>query len=124
MLIFILFEIKRRQRIIPVIEPLSNSTLDFVNVVGQVYYEKRDNSNIAHKKILYFFTHLRDTFQLKTTTLDTEFVERLAVKTGIEQKFAVELISYIRYISAQNNVNDRDLIELNKLIEKFYKQSR
>jgi hypothetical protein len=51
LLLFVLFEIKRRQRIIPVIEPLRNSTLDFVNVVGQVYYEKRDNANIAHKKI-------------------------------------------------------------------------
>src|SRR5260221_5750933 len=53
LLMFVLFEIKRRQRIIPVIEPLINSTLEFVNVVGQVYYEKRNNANIAHKKILY-----------------------------------------------------------------------
>lgn len=124
MLVFVMFEIKRRQRIIPVIEPLANSTLDFVNIVGQVYYEKRDNSNIAQKKILYLFTHLRDKYQLNSNSLDNEFVERLASKTGIEPKFAAELIGYIRFIAAQTKVNDSELIELNKLIERFYKQSR
>jgi hypothetical protein len=124
LVVFVLFEIKRRQRIIPVIEPLNNSTLDFVNVVGQVYYEKRNNANIANKKILYFLTHLRDEYQLKTNILDKEFAEKLSGKLGIESNFADHLISYIKYISVQDNVNDRELIELNQLIEKFYTQSR
>jgi len=124
LLIFVLFEIKRRQRIIPVIEPLSNSTLDFVNVVGQVYYEKRNNANIAQKKILYFLEHLRDEYQLKTNKLDDEFVEKLSAKMDIERSSANELVSYIKYISVQDRVNDRELIELNKLIEQFYIKSR
>jgi hypothetical protein len=122
-IIFVLFEIKRRQRIIPVIEPLRNSTLDFVNVVGQVYYEKRNNTNIAHKKILYLLAHLRDEYQLKTNKLDQEFIEKLTAKLGIESVFANELVDYIKYISNQQRVNDRELIELNKLIEKLYIQS-
>jgi hypothetical protein len=123
MLVFVIFEIKRRQRIIPVIEPLRNSTLDFVNVVGQVYYEKRNNTNIAHKKILYLFAHLRDEYQIKTNKLDNEFVEKLTSKLGLEASFAREFVNFIQYISVQNHVSDRELIELNKLIEKLYIQS-
>ncbi|HEY2581858.1 MAG TPA: DUF4350 domain-containing protein [Mucilaginibacter sp.] len=123
-LIFVLYEMKRRQRIIPVIEPLQNSTLNFVKVVGQVYYEKRDNINIAHKKILYLFTYLRDEYQIKTNTLDNEFIEKLISKLGIESTLANELIGYIKYISVQSVVNDKELIELNKLIEQFYIKSR
>jgi hypothetical protein len=124
MLIFVLFEMKRRQRIIPIIEPLENSTLDFVNVVGQVYYEKRNNANIAHKKIIYFLSYLRDEFQVKTNKLDSEFIERLTTKIGLEATFANELTEYLQYITAQNKVTDHELIELNKLIEKFYIKSR
>ncbi|MDB4902690.1 MAG: hypothetical protein JWQ63_1971 [Mucilaginibacter sp.] len=124
LLIFVLFEIKRRQRIIPVIEPLSNSTLEFVNVVGQVYYEKRNNANIAHKKILYLLEHLRDDYQLKTNKLDNEFIEKLSSKLGIESMLAYELVDYIKYIGNQQQVTDSELIELNKLIEKLYIQSR
>lgn len=124
LLIFVLFEIKRRQRIIPVIEPLSNSTLEFVNVVGQVYYEKRNNANIAHKKILYLLEHLRDDYQLKTNKLDNEFIEKLTAKLGTESTLAYELVDYIKYIANQERVTDHELIELNKLIEKLYIQSR
>ena len=122
--IFILFEVKRRQRLIPVIEPLKNSTLDFVTVVGQVYYEKRNNANIAHKKILYLLTNLRDDYQVQTNKLDQEFIEKLINKLGVEPSFAAELVNYFQYIGNENTVSDSELIQLNKLIEKFYKQSR
>ena len=124
MLVFVFFEIKRRQRIIPVMDPLTNSTLDFVNVVGQVYYEKRNNANIAHKKILYLLEHLREEYQVKTNKLDNEFIDRLTAKFNIDRQFAVDLISFIQYINVQDHVTDRDLIELNNLIEKFYTKSR
>ena len=124
LLIFVLFEVKRRQRIIPVIEPLKNSTLDFVTVVGQVYYEKRDNANIAHKKILYFLSWLRDEYQIKTNNLDEEFIERLTAKLGVGAELATQLVSMIHKYNNQARISDKELIELNKLTEQFYIKSR
>jgi hypothetical protein len=121
---FVLFDIKRRQRIIPIIEPLKNSTLDFVTVVGQVYYEKRNNANIAQKKILYLLANLRDEYHVQINKIDQDFKDKLVSKLNIEPSFAGELVSYFQYINNQNSVSDSELIELNKLIEKFYKQSR
>lgn len=122
-LVFIMFEVKRRQRIIPVIEPLQNSTLDFVNVVGQVYYEKRDNANIAHKKVIYLLEHFRDYYRLKTNKLGPEFIETLSKKTGVDKAFIADLVQTLVYISVQHHVTDIELIRLNKLIEKFYSQT-
>jgi len=122
LIVYVIFEMKRRQRIIPVIEPLANSTLDFVNVVGQVYYEKRDNTNIAHKKILYFLEQLRDQYQIRTTNMDNEFIEKLKKKLGIEASLAQEFVEYIHYIDVQVRVTDNELIKLNKLIEKLNSQ--
>lgn len=124
MVVFVLFGMKRRQRIIPIIEPLKNSTVEFANVVGQVYYEQRDNMNIAQKKIIYFYEHLRTVYYLKTTPLDAEFIGRLSQKTGIELSFIQELISHIKYVLVQHQVSDHELIRLNQLIEQFYKKSR
>lgn len=124
LLIYVLFEIKRTQRIIPLIEPLENKTLEFVNVVGQVYYEKRDNANISNKKIQYFLEFLREEYQLKTNNLDKEFVERLSAKLNLEVGLVNELVSFINTIYNQSTVSDRELIHLNKLIEQFYIKSR
>jgi hypothetical protein len=121
--IYVLFEIKRRQRVIPVIEPLKNATVDFVNIVGRVYYEKRDNANIAYKKIIYLLSYLRENHHLKTNKLDTEFVTNLANKTGIEPALASDLVDHINYLSQQQKVTDHELIVLNQLIEKFYDRS-
>jgi len=123
LVLFLIYEVKRRQRIIPIINPLKNATLDFVKVVGQVYYERRDNANIAAKKILYLLNYLRDRYYLKTNKLDGEFIEALAQKTGIDIVFARELINCINYLGVQQRVNDHELIILNQLIEKFYSQS-
>lgn len=123
LVVFILYEMKRRQRIIPIIEPLKNTTVEFVTVVGQVYYEQRDNSNIAQKKILYFLEYLRNNYYLKTNLLDQEFIEKLAQKTGIELSLAEELVMHIHYLKGQR-VSDHELIQLNQLIEQFYIKSR
>ena len=124
LILFVLYEIKRRQRIIPVIEPLSNSTLEFVNVIGQLYYEKRNNDNIAKKKVLYLLTFLRDEYQLKTNKLDEEFTEKLTAKLGLDPGFTADFVSFLHYITVQDHINDKELIHLNKLIEQFYIQSR
>ena len=123
LLLFVLYEIKRRQRIIPVIEPPANETLGFVTVVGQVYYEKRNNANIAHKKVIYLLEHLREHYRLKTNKLDHEFGDMLSKKTGINSQLATDLINAVNFISVQQHVSNWELINLNKLIEKFYSQS-
>ncbi|MBS1527746.1 MAG: DUF4350 domain-containing protein [Bacteroidetes bacterium] len=120
LLIFVFYEIKRRQRIIPVIEPLKNSTVEFVNVVGQVYYEQRNNLNIAQKKILYLLEHIRTRYFLKTNPLDMEFIDRLSQKTGIDQAFITKLVNHINHVSVQAQISDHELILLNNLTEEFY----
>ncbi len=123
LVIFVLYEIKRRQRIIPVIEPLKNTTLDFVNVVGQVYYEQRNNDNIATKKVTYFLEYLRARYYIKTNILNNEFMDTLAHKTGIELNFIQQLIGHINYLSVQPRTTDQELIILNQLIEQFYSKA-
>jgi hypothetical protein len=124
LLIFVLYEVKRRQRIIPVIKPLENSTVDFVNVVGQVYYERRDNINIARKKMQYFWAYARETYRLKTNRPGPEFVEELVNRTGVTVDIARELSGAFIFISTHDIVTDQELIRLNQLIEQFYNQSR
>ncbi|WP_158825266.1 DUF4350 domain-containing protein [Mucilaginibacter lacusdianchii] len=123
-LIFIIYQMKRRQRVIPVIEPLQNATLDFVNVVGQVYYEQRNNSDITHKKITYLLEHIRTVYNLKTNILNKEFTDALAQKTGISPERATELVMMINYLHNHTKIADNELIKLNQLIEEFYAESR
>jgi hypothetical protein len=122
LLVFVGFEIKRRQRIIPVITPLKNSAVDFVKVVGSVYYEQRNNTDISHKKINYLLEFIRNNYRLKTQQLNEEFVTTLQHKTGLPDELIQSLIQQIQSVYASDKVTDQQLITLNKYIEQFYKQ--
>ncbi len=123
LLAFVLFEMKRRQRIIPVIAPLNNTTIDFARVVGQVYYEQRNNANIAEKKISYFLEYIRTKFYIKTNVLDDDFIKNLSQKSGVNLMLIQELFHQIMLVRSGQRINDHELISLNKNIEQFYHQS-
>jgi len=120
---FVLFEMKRRQRIIPVVEPLRNSSVDFVKVVGRVYYQQRDNRDIAQKKISYFLEFIRSTYRLKTPHTDVELAEVLIAKSGVSEQIIHQLFNKINELDQRGKVTDQQLIDLNKLIEKFHLQA-
>jgi hypothetical protein len=124
MVIFVLFEMKRRQRVIPVIPPLRNSTLDFVQTVGGVYFNQHDNKNIATKKIQYLMDYIRSRFYLSTTYLNEEFIQSLIKKSGIEEGEIRTLISNIDYVFNEGQINDNFLLQLNNSIDSFYKKAK
>ncbi|TCD12802.1 DUF4350 domain-containing protein [Pedobacter frigidisoli] len=124
LIIFVLYDIKRRQRIIPIADPFTNSSVAFANVVGSVYYHERDNLDIAIKKINYFMEYLRSRYYIKTNEIDSNFAQLLREKTGINEASAKTLTRYFMQIPKMNELSDHELISLNQSIEQFYKNTQ
>jgi hypothetical protein len=124
LIVFVLYEIKRRQRIIPVIERPKNSSVEFVNVVGRVYYQQRNNRDIAEKKIAYLLEYIRNKYRLKTIDLNQEFRSALINKSGATADVIDDILDQIKFIKAGQMVRDDQLIRLNKNIEEFYRQDQ
>lgn len=124
MYLFVLFEMKRRQRIIAVAEPLKNTSLEFVEIVGSVYFNQKDNLNIALKKISFFKEFLRSRFYLSTLKWDEEFISTLVKKTGIAEREICELIKLVNRVQNSTYVIDEDLLLLNETIDNFYTKAR
>jgi hypothetical protein len=123
-LIFIVLGIKRRQRIIPIIEPLRNTTLDFVDTIGTLYYQQGSHKEIAEKHISYFLSFLRSSFRMITTVYDDVFITRLSERSGIEKDKIKNLFNYISYIKAKQSIHEQELLQLNRMIEDFYKLNK
>lgn len=120
---FVLYQMKRRQRIIPIIAPLKNSSVEFARVVGQVYYEQRNNSNIAQKMAAYFLESIRTRYNIKTSVLDDEFIKTIAQKSGAQIALTKELFYQIILIQSGQQISNDALIMLNQNIQQFYLQS-
>ena len=119
-LVFMIFELKRRQRIIPIIKPLSNTTLDFVSTIGNLYFQSGEHKNIADKKIQFFMDQLRTKYWLNTNILDDSFVGTLARKSGKDEQESRDLIKTIISIRSKERISADELMDLNKKIENFH----
>ncbi len=122
LLVYIFFEMKRKQRVIPVIEPLKNSSLDFVRTVSNVYFNQKDNEGIADKKISYFFDFVRQRFYLQTQDTGPGFVESLAKKSAVATHQVEGLMRTIKEVQNSHQVSDGLLLSLNQQVDQFYKQ--
>jgi hypothetical protein len=122
-LIFMVFEAKRKQRIIPIQKPLSNTTLEFVSTIGNLYYQHGDHKNIAEKKIQFFFDFIHANYFMTTDHRDEAFCAALARKSGVQEKEIKSLIGLIHAILSRPIIQQSELISLNKLLETFYKKN-
>ena len=122
MALYVLFQMKRKQRMIPVADPLRNTTLDFINTVSAVYFNEKDNKSIALKKINYFLEFVRQRFNISTQVLDQTFTKQLSGKSGLAIIDIESLVTMLNQILSQPSVNDHALISLNNKIEQFHKQ--
>lgn len=121
LLLFMIFNAKRKQRIVKVIKPLENTTVAFTKTIGNLYYETKDHNNLIDKKITYFLEYIRRVYYLDTQLLDEKFVKNLSLKSGKDKAFSKKLIDLIVYLKAKPVCTETDLLNLNKTIEDFYK---
>lgn len=120
MLLFIIFNAKRKQRIVPILKPLANTTVDFTKTIGNLYYQEGDHQNIINKKIIYFFEKIRNEYLIDTTVLDENFEKKLQLKTGKNIQDIKELVWLIKRINGPYYLCvEEDLIEINNAIEKI-----
>ncbi len=119
LVLFVFFEAKRRQRIVPVIKPLANATLDFTQTVGRLYFQYQDHKNIAEKKITYFLEFIRTRYYLSTNKIDAEFYRMLALKTGFSVDEIESMFRFIQYVQKQGMITEDNLLELNRRIQVF-----
>ena len=124
MVLFVLFEARRRQRIIPIIRPLPNTTLLFTSTVASLYRQGSNHALIAEKKIGLFQDFLRTRYHEPGLDLTDEPTrERLAQKAGVPRLELDELVRRMNRTLTARQVSDEELLTLNRAINRFRKQA-
>ena len=121
LLVYVLLEMRRKQRYIPVINKPRNDSLDFVRTIGRLYFDKGDHKNLGRKMSAYFLEHVRNKFKLPTSTLDEEFIRNLQYKSGVEEPVVRSIVSFIRYTEDAPVIDEKELAEFHRQLENFYK---
>ncbi|MBS1645725.1 MAG: hypothetical protein JST67_00150 [Bacteroidetes bacterium] len=124
LVLFMVFALKRRQRAIAIIEPVTNTTMQFVEVIGNVYYNSKNHRFIAEEKIQSFYHFLRQKFSINATNISATEIQRLSKLSEIPEKNINDIFNSIQKIQEQKNTSEKDLIQLNEHIAYFYKHNK
>lgn len=120
MLFFMVFNAKRKQRVVPIFAPLLNTTIDFTKTIGNLYFQEGNHDNIINKKIIYFLEKIRNQYLIDTSKLDDDFIKKLHQKSSkniVDIQKVVFLIN--NYRRSPHTSVEEDLVAINIAIEKI-----
>ena len=122
-LILMFFEAKRDQRIIPIIKPLKNETLDFMKTISRLYYQKKDHKDLASKKILHITEHLKQHMQIDINEDLSDVIGKVAAKTLSDEQEVKKLFDQMNKISSSRYISALELKIFMARAEKIVNES-
>jgi hypothetical protein len=122
LVVFLLFESKRKQRIIPEIKTPENSSVAFAETIGRLYYNKGNHNNLAEKMVLQYLEWVRTHYFISTNKFDKHFADQLLFKSGLPETVVLSMIELLREVHVERKpVSEEDLFHLYQTIQQFYK---
>ena len=121
--IYFILGAKRRQRIIPILEEKTNTSLQFIQTISLMYFRGREHVRICDMKVKQFQTFVRERYHLNTRVMDDEFIQTLAMKSNIADS-DIRKITLFEKRLAYNDITEDAMIELHRLLANFYKKCK
>ena len=104
-MLFFVFTAKRRQRVIPIITAPANNDLEFVKLIGRLYFERHDNADLVLKR----YAALADTLR---TDEDIDLTDRRRLEDNLEevaQLTGLPVADIRRLVNEVRNLRDQQL---------------
>lgn len=124
--LFVFFAARRRQRVIPVLEAKTNTSLEFVTLISSLYYQNGNHLDIAKKKMKYFLYFIRARYGIHTAALTQPQVALLAEKSQVKESDIQHIYESWNLIDkfAWSSVEPERLVDLYYAIDTFYKKCK
>ncbi len=112
LVLFMVFTARRRQRPIPVIRQPENKTLEFTELIGTLYFQRKNHADLVRKKFTYFAEALRRNIQVDVEEEADErtLYRKVAGKTGMEEEKIARLFDGLRpVLKGERNVTEQEM---------------
>lgn len=120
-LFYLIFRAKRKQRIIPVLEQNTNTSLEFISTIGRLSFIQSNHKKLALQKMKLLLGYIRAHYHFQLQPDDAEFTKRLAAKSEVSAEVIQTILKYYQNIKTSSFTSENTLIEFHKVIETFYK---
>ena len=122
--LYLIFRAKRRQRIIPVNEPNTNTSLEFIESIGRLYFQQNNHKKLEEQKMKLFLNFIRERYNLPVHNIDNQLVDKLIIVSGVsEQKVKAIFALYESHLK-KPEIFEEQLINFHQAMDYFYKNCK
>lgn len=126
---YLLLGIRRKQRIIPVIEPNENTSIEYSETLSQLYIQQRDHRKLCVLKMTLFLAFIRERYGLRTNIeadkkLRPTLIQKISTKSNIPQNEVESIFVKNDKLRVIFEVKNKELVEFHDQLEDFYKNCK
>jgi hypothetical protein len=122
--LYLLFRAKRRQRIIPVKEPNTNTSLEFIETIGRLYFQQNNHLKLEEQKMKLFLNFIRERYHLTTHNVDDAFIEKLTNVSDVNLEKVKSIFALYQSHSKKGEIFEEQLINYHQAMDYFYKNCK
>lgn len=119
LLLTILVFARRRQRAIPVVEAPRNTSRDFADTIGRLYYFRGDHADLARKISAQFKEEVRRKLRLPNAEWQEREVAEIAARTGIGEDELQHAGRLMEHCSTAEQLSEAQLLTLNRTLDRL-----
>jgi hypothetical protein len=127
-MLYLIFGARRQQRIIPVKDNMDNTSIEYAEVISQLFMKQSDHKKLILLKMDLFKSHLRERFMIRLPQTKEEendlFFQYVAQKTGVSADLVKTIFVRYEYLSVIDGVTTPEMLEFHQYIEDFYSHSK
>lgn len=123
LLMHMIFNIKRKQKFIPIINPPENRSLEFTKTMGDLYHNTYDLKDLITKMERHFREHVKQKYMISDYTGTEEQTQRLLLKSGKKIGLISSLNTIFNRFRTTQTTDVKTIFILNKKLQQFYNES-
>lgn len=120
LLMHMLFSIKRKQRVIPIIKPPENRSLEFTKTIGDLYHNTYDLRDLMIKMEKHFKEYVRQKYLISNYEGTEEQTKTLLAKSGKKIGLVTSINTMFRQFRFTQTSDEKTVLLLNKKLQQFY----
>jgi hypothetical protein len=129
--LYLIFGAKRKQNSIAVIETNRNTSLEFINTIGTLYFQQQNHKIIFERIMQLFRAHLKRRYGIivKEDSDDSELLKQIVLKTAVDAEIVNAIFSTYfnlkkKLRDSENELSSESLNKFHLLLDKFYKAEK
>lgn len=122
--LYVVMVARRRQRVVEVIEPNTNTSLAYLNTISNLYFNQQNHISVANHKMKYFINYVRNKYNISLHGGKPEEITALARKSRVPEADVNKIFRLYERIAPLTNIGETTLLEFHKALENFYNQSK